>query len=133
MGGQVEVSFLKRGLAMKRLTVLLCLVGFIVALPLSHSAMAAKKKKGAPPAKVEICHVTDSTLWPHSAGYMAVVGRVISVSKNAVDAHLAHGDFLVDLDNSRFFFPLDDYVRGLAEAAGLDTEGADFGALIPIM
>jgi hypothetical protein len=132
MGGQVEVSFLKRGLAMKRLTVLLCLVGFIVALPLSHSAMAAKKK-GGPPAKVEICHVTDSTLWPYNTAYTAVVGHMISVSENAVEAHLAHGDVLVDFDSLRFFFPLDDELRQLAESVGLDTEGADCAALIPIM
>lgn len=119
---------------MKRLTVLLCLVGIILALPLSHSAMAAKKK-GGPPAKVEICHVTDSAVWPHQTPpqYMAVVGHIISVSENAVEAHLAHGDFLLDLEKPRFFFPLDDYHRGIAESIGLDTEGADFAALIPIM
>lgn len=99
--------------------------------------MAAKKNKnrGARPAKVEICHVTDSAPWPYDTDprYMAVVGKMISVSENAVKAHLAHGDVLVDRENPRFFFPLDDYTRDMAESIGLNTKGADCGALIPIM
>ena len=123
------------GLAMRRLTVLSCLAGIILTLPLSQSAMAAKKKnKGTPPAKVKICHVTDSAPWPYDTTprYMAVVGHIISVSENALEAHLAHGDVLVDLD-SPLFFLLNDEFRARAESVGLNTKGADCGVLIPIM
>ena len=68
---------------MKRFIILLCVVAFIVALPLSH--VAAKGK--AP--KIEICHGTDSL----DLGTLEVVyGHVISVSGNALAAHEGHGD-----------------------------------------
>ena len=74
---------------MKRLLVLLAIVGLVVALPLSHSVLAKGDKA---PAKVEICHATDSAAL--QSGGTLIVGHVISVSERAVDAHLAHGDSL---------------------------------------
>jgi hypothetical protein len=54
----------------------------LLAVPLSHSAISAKKK-GAPPEKVAICHFPDDS----------EVGHVIEVSENAVPAHVSkHGD-----------------------------------------
>ncbi len=66
---------------MKRLIVVLCVVGFIVALPLSHSAIAKPK------LMTPICHVTGSV-----AGL--ATGRVIGVplGSKAESVHLAHGD-----------------------------------------
>ena len=87
---------------MKRLIVILCVVGFAAALPMSHSALAAKK---APAAKVRICHVNSANdVVVFNETYSAMLGRVTEVSENAVNAHLAHGD-------SEVFFPLSEEVR----------------------
>jgi len=78
---------------MKRLLVLLFVVAFLVAIPLTHFAGKA--------AKVDVCHVNsanDQGAW----GY--AFGNVISVSEKAVPAHLAHGD-------STDFFSLDEAQR----------------------
>lgn len=65
-----------------RIITLILLVGCIIAIPLSHSAMSQKKK--AHPEKTPICHFPED-----SEG----VGHVIVVSKHAVDAHISkHGD-----------------------------------------
>jgi hypothetical protein len=85
-GGE-DGSLLRRDI-MKRLIILLCVLVFIVALPLSH-AIAGK----GPAPKVDICHATDSAV-VNDAGVSLVVGHVINVSENAVAAHLAHGDTL---------------------------------------
>jgi hypothetical protein len=95
---------------MKRLLVLLLIVGFVVALPLSHLVLA----KGPAP-KVEICHVTDSG---SVFGDTVVVGHVISVSENALDAHLAHGD----LEDFKDLTP--DGAAWLVQF-GLHTDGAN--------
>lgn len=71
---------------MKRLLILLCVAGLLAAIPLSHSAFAKKADK------VLICHATDSAAL--LSGGILIVGHVIEVSENAVDAHLAHGDSL---------------------------------------
>ena len=80
---------------MRRLLVVLCVVGFVVALPMSHLAFAARG--GAP--KVEICHITPNYapseafpfLSPNNV-VVALYGHVIEVSENAADAHYGHGD-----------------------------------------
>ncbi len=104
---------------MKRLIVVLCVVGFIVALPMSRLAFAGK------PVKVDICHVTDSVV-VNAAGVSLVVGHVISVSENAVDAHLAHGDILAinDIDSAGPFNPLQSW-RDIAVIWDLNTAGAN--------
>lgn len=73
---------------MKRLLVMLCVVAFLAALPLSHIAMAA------PAEKVFICHVNSANdiLGPPAIPAVFVFGRVIEVADSAVAAHLAHGD-----------------------------------------
>ena len=76
---------------MKRLIVVLCVAGLLAALPMSHLAFAGKTE--GKPVKVDICHVTDSVV-VNDAGVSLVVGHVINVSENAVDAHVAHGDIL---------------------------------------
>jgi hypothetical protein len=66
---------------------LFALACFVLAIPLSHSAISAKKKAtkkkaGAAP-KVALCHFPDDS----------DVGHVIEVSSNAVAAHVEkHGD-----------------------------------------
>ena len=103
---------------MKRLLILLCVVGFLTALPLSHVAVAKKPK----PVKVEICHATDSVELP---GIGFITGHVISVSENALDAHLAHGD-------AELYFPIDEFSI-FVEQLGLNTVGADcFGVILQI-
>jgi len=78
---------------MKHFTVVLLAVGFILALPLSHSAMAKgkrhKKRQRCQP-KVLICHVNDTI--PIGSHSVINFGRVIKVSKKAVRAHERHGD-----------------------------------------
>jgi hypothetical protein len=66
----------------------------VVAIPLSHSMVSAKKaaKKKGPAPKQAICHFPDDS----------EIGHVIEVSENAVAAHVSkHGDctqFLTDED-----------------------------------
>ena len=111
---------------MKRTLVLLCVVGLLVALPLSHSAFAKGAKA---PAKVEICHATDAFDVPTNE-FTLIVGHVISVSEKAVDAHLAHGDSAVinDIDDGPVIFGLT--WRQVAENVGLSTAGANCAAFI---
>jgi len=108
---------------MKRLIVVLLVAAFIIALPMSHSASAAKK------AKVDICHATDSFVVP-SNGVTLIVGHVINVSESAVDAHLAHGDSLVinDIDDGPVIYGLT--WRQVAENVGLSTAGANCAAFL---
>ncbi len=75
---------------MKRLLILLCVVGLLAAIPLSHMAMAA------PAAKVKICHITGTGF--NSGGKPVFVGHVVEVSASAVPAHCAHGDHNVGED-----------------------------------
>lgn len=97
---------------MKRLIVVLCVVAFIVALPLSHSASAKQDRdrdrdKDCAPVKVEICHV-NSANDILDLGILGVyaLGKVIEVSENAVATHEAHGDSntfsIVDQDQKDF-------------------------------
>ena len=112
---------------MKHLIVVLCVVGFIVALPTSHVAFAKKADK------VLICHVTDMFDIPQNE-FTLVVGHVIEVSSNALEAHLAHGDILNpdpvlnDIDYGPVIFGLT--WRQIAENVGLNTAGADCAGFI---
>ncbi len=65
---------------MKRLLIILFVLVFIAAIPLSHNLMAKAK-----PAKVTLCHITHTT----DTHY---IGHVIVVSPNAVKAHCSRGD-----------------------------------------
>jgi hypothetical protein len=107
---------------MKRLIVVLCVVGFIVALPMSHLAFAKKADK------VLICHATDLFDVPQNQ-WTLVVGHVIEVSENALDAHLAHGDTTVinDIDDVSIFGLT---WRQVAENVGLSTAGANCAGFI---
>ncbi len=71
---------------------MLCVVGFLVALPMSHLAFAGK----GPAPKVEICHITPnytpSECFMFFNEVVASYGHIISVSENAAQAHDAHGD-----------------------------------------
>ena len=112
---------------MKRLIVVLCVVGFIVALPMSHLAFAGKPE--GKPVKVDICHATDSAAM--MSGGTLIIGHVINVSENAVDAHLAHGDSLEinDIDDEG---PWAGHSwRELAEWYELNTAGANCAARLP--
>ena len=90
---------------MKRLLFVLCVAGFLAALPLSHVATAAK-----PETKVAICHVNSANDVLDLDGLVVTFGRVIEVSENAVAAHVAqHGD-------SESYLPLDEETRDWYEA-----------------
>lgn len=108
---------------MKRLIVVLCVAGLLAALPMSHLAFAGKPE--GKPVKVDICHVTDSVV-VNAAGVSLVVGHVINVSENAVDAHVAHGDILAinDIDSAGPFNPLQSW-RDIAVIWNLNTAGAN--------
>lgn len=111
---------------MRRSFVLFGVVALCLALSVSHNALAGKK---GPAPKVDICHVTDSI--DIGNGWTLVVGHVINVSENAIDAHLAHGDTLIydDIDNGPIIFGLT--WRQIAENLGLNTSGADSAAFVP--
>ncbi|MHC4500605.1 MAG: hypothetical protein ACYS21_16020 [Planctomycetota bacterium] len=108
---------------MKRLLIVLCVVGFLATLSLSHSVLA--KPPEDKPAKVLVCHVTDSVV-VNAADVSLVVGHVINVSENAVDAHVAHGDILAinDIDSAGPFSPLQSW-RDIAVIWNLNTAGAN--------
>ncbi len=73
---------------MKRLIVVLCVLGFIVALPMLHSASAAR-----PEPKVPICHVNSGNDILELDGVLYIFGKEIEVSENAVETHVTqHGD-----------------------------------------
>ncbi len=114
---------------MKRLAVVLCVVGLLAALPLSQS-LQAKPPEGKP-VKVDVLHRTDSAV-VNAAGVSLIVGHMISVSENAVAAHLAHGDSLGAA-------PLDDAIGGwfgamtwrqVADIWGLSTAGATHASFV---
>ena len=98
---------------MKRLLIMLCVVAFLVALPMSHSAFAGKK------AKVAICHVNSANDAIEGVGATLVFGKVIEVSENAVAAKEAKGD-------SAVFYPLTEELRDLLEELlGISLPNAD--------
>ncbi len=111
---------------MKRLIILLCVVAFLVALPMSHMAFAKKAK-----VKVDICHATDFKVGLGADGNVTlIVGHVINVSENAVAAHLAHGDSTVinDIDSGPVYKNLT--WRQVADNLGLDTTDANCAAYL---
>jgi hypothetical protein len=75
---------------MQRLLILLCVVLFLAALPMSHLAFAGKPEEK--PAKVKVCHVTGQTPYEDARGNLRQPGHVIEVSENAFCAHIRHGD-----------------------------------------
>ncbi len=112
---------------MKRLIIVVCVAGLLAALPMSHLVAAGK----GPAPKVDICHVTDSVDGLGAGGNVTlIVGHVINVSENAVDAHLAHGDSTVinDIDDGPVIFGLT--WRQVAENLGLNTAGANCAAFL---
>lgn len=112
-----------KGFIMKRFAILFCIVLFITALPMSHVAFAKKADK------VQICHATDSKDIEANQ-WTLIVGHVIEVSANAVDAHLAHGDSsaINDIDDGPVIFGLT--WRQVAENLGLNTAGANCAAFV---
>ena len=80
---------------MKRLLSSLAVATSLVALPLSHFALA---QPGKAPAKERICHITGQG---ERNGVDSFVGHIIEVSARALPAHCRHGDHQhEDLDNS---------------------------------
>jgi hypothetical protein len=82
---------------MKRLVIILCVVGFVTALMLSHSATAKPAGDSGKPEKVSICHIIAANdVIPFGSGPVPTVllsfGKEISVAPDAVPAHEAHGD-----------------------------------------
>ena len=101
---------------MKRLMIIACVVGVLVALPLSHVAMA---NGGA--NKVGMCHLNDANDYIDLYIVVIYFGKEISVSGNggAVCDHESHGD------STHYFAPLPDWAIDLLERFGLDLPNAD--------
>jgi len=74
---------------MKRFLIILFVLVFIAAIPLSHNLMAKKAEK---PGKVEICHVNSANDVLELGATVIAFGKVIEVSEKAVAAHEKHGD-----------------------------------------
>ena len=112
---------------MKRFLIILFVVAFIAAIPLSHNLMAKK------PGKVDIRHATHSVDLADNP-FTLVVGHVISVSEKAVKAHLKHGDFLYteafsfDAMPGGWFGSLT--WREIAENVGANTAGSNCAGFI---
>ncbi len=112
---------------MKRLLILLCVVGLLAAIPLSHLAAAGKAAE-----KVQICHIiaANDTI-PFGFGEVPTVllsfGKEISVAPAAVPAHEAHGD-------STTFFGGEDAAGPIAafQAAGANLPAADCYVVGPL-
>jgi len=113
---------------MKRMLIVLCIVGLLVAIPLSHSTFAAKG--GNAPPRVPICHVTASAV--RDVGSTIVIGRVISVPENVRNIHVAHGDVaeINDIDGHKIQEILT--YRQIAEKNGLHTAGANCAAILEV-
>lgn len=77
---------------MKRLLILLCVAGLLATIPLSHVAVAAKKKAKKKVPNVSICHLNSANDVLDLGSVVIAFGRVIEVSENAVAAHEAQGD-----------------------------------------
>ena len=110
---------------MKRLIVVLCVVGFIVALPMSHLAFAGKPEEK--PAKVEICHVNSANDVVVLGTVVIAYGRVIEVSENAVAAHEAHGD----MASPGFFYMSEEARENIEEIFGVSLPNANCGFVVP--
>lgn len=111
---------------MKRLLVILTVVALVVALPTLQA-----KPSGERPVKVDVLHATDSAV-VNPAGVVLIVGHVINVSENAVDAHLAHGDSLVvtnELGDAGPFNPNQTWAD-IAAIFGLNMAGATHAAFV---
>ena len=108
---------------MKRLIVVLCVVGFIVALPMSHLAFAGK----GPAPKVEICHVNSANDVVVLGTLVIAYGRVIEVSENAVAAHEAHGD----MASPGFFYMSEEARENNDEIFGVSLPNANCGFVVP--
>jgi hypothetical protein len=104
---------------MKRLACLSAIAAFLLALPLLHLAHSK------PATKVDVCHVNSAndTLDLGDEGVYAF-GRVISVSENAVPAHLNHGDSL-----AFFTFDKDDR-EAIEDAYDINLPNADCAFLV---
>ena len=83
---------------MKRLIPVLAVAATLVALPLSHLALAGNGNGGGK-EKVKLCHITGEpaqecadTTRPGNPSGKCLVGHVIEVSSAAVPAHCGHGD-----------------------------------------
>lgn len=104
---------------MKRLLVLLAIVGLVVALPLSHVVFAKGDKSRA---KVKICLVTENDVILFGGG-MVVFGKVF-VFKKAVPAYEAY-------EASTDFELMDEDLRyDLEERYGINLREADCNFIV---
>ncbi len=113
---------------MKRFIVALCLVAFLVALPMSHLVSAAKKKKPVR-KKVAICHIIEANDVVY--GFWGVVdlhfGKEIEVATSAVPAHIEHGDSDTFFGGDTAAGPIQQF-----KDAGVNLPAADCYISVPI-
>jgi hypothetical protein len=107
---------------MKRLLVLLAIVGLVVALPLSHVVFAKGDKSRA---KVKICFVNPENDVILFGGGMVVFGNVIRVLKKTVPAYEAY-------EASTDFELMDEDLRDdIEELRGINLRDADCNFIVP--
>lgn len=76
-------------------TLLVMAMAIALVLSMMAAALAADHEKGAD--RVTICHVNEANDVVYGgAGNAIYLGRLITVSEHALDAHLAHGDSETD-------------------------------------
>jgi len=82
---------------MKRLAVLIIAVGFLAGISLSHS-LAGHGPHGpnGPPPKVKVCHVDEVEIDPDTGEEVVVAAHVLELPEPAAQAHLDHGDELLE-------------------------------------
>ena len=107
---------------MKRLLIILFVLVFIAAIPLSHNLMAKGKKAD----KVEICHVTPAMDEVILGSIVIHYGKVIKVSGNAVEAHVKHGD----MPAPGFFYMSEEARDSIEEDFGVNLLNANCGFVV---
>jgi len=98
----------------------LLILGVAIALP--TIAMAKKGEKPEKPEKVTIAHCADEM---EIEGAMVKYYRVIRVSANALEAHLAHDDFETDEAPGTVFTDPEGFEEWFEDADDGDDDDAD--------
>ena len=117
---------------MKSVIAKFTLAVLVIGLPLTHSVLAKANK-------VEVWHATDSIITVYlGTTFDVIMGHVIEVSENSINAHLGHSDVLYSATNDIDYAPVI-VVNGvpwswrdIAIFNGLNLSGVDCGGATAI-